>query len=188
VRKKLIRYDSFEEEAKAVVNALGRGELLLGEAATVENLCSAATSADVIHISSHGFFHPTSPMSSGIVLCWWAAGRTPRVVRHRDRVGPAALLVACRPQRLRDRADRWRADGRDGGASRALFVAGAERIVVALWRVDTQATKELMRRFYAAFSQSRSAAQRLQTAAIELRNEPRWNHPYYWAPFVAYEA
>lgn len=74
------------------------------------------------------------------------------------------------------------------GLLRALFVAGAERIVVALWRVDTQATKELMRRFYAAFSQSRSAAQGLQTAAIELRNEPRWNHPYYWAPFVAYEA
>jgi CHAT domain-containing protein len=71
------------------------------------------------------------------------------------------------------------------GLTRGFMYAGAPRVVVSLWSVNDRATAELMKRFYRAMliDKLRPAAA-LRSAQMELRNDPRWSAPYYWAGFV----
>jgi len=70
------------------------------------------------------------------------------------------------------------------GLTRSFLAAGAGRVLVSLWRVDDRATSELMDRFYGALFDGRSAAAALRQAQLDLRAEPAWSAPYYWAGFV----
>jgi CHAT domain-containing protein len=57
--------------------------------------------------------------------------------------------------------------------------------VASLWQVNDVATAELMKKLYTGMLQrglSPSAA--LRAAQLEIRNDPRWQSPYYWAGFV----
>ena len=64
--------------------------------------------------------------------------------------------------------------------------AGTPRVVASLWKVDDQATSELMRLFYAAMlgSEHKPAAAALRAAQMAMAKQERWRSPYYWAAFV----
>ena len=70
--------------------------------------------------------------------------------------------------------------------TRGFMYAGAASVIASLWKVDDQATAELMRRFYAhLLGPSRlkpSAA--LHLAQVEMARHPRWRDPYFWAGFI----
>jgi CHAT domain-containing protein/tetratricopeptide (TPR) repeat protein len=70
--------------------------------------------------------------------------------------------------------------------SRSFLAAGASRLVTSLWPVDDKATAYLMARFYRrTLGPERLApAAALRAAQLEMRAEPRWRSPYYWAGFV----
>ena len=68
----------------------------------------------------------------------------------------------------------------------AFLQAGAKSVVSSLWKVDDNATKELMTEFYrglAADNLTASAA--LRQAQIKMYNDPRFRSPFYWAAFTA---
>jgi CHAT domain-containing protein/Tfp pilus assembly protein PilF len=69
------------------------------------------------------------------------------------------------------------------GLRRAFAIAGAQTQVVSLWKVDDDATRELMSRYYGALcTTERSKA--LQLAQQALHGNSKYRHPYYWAAFV----
>jgi len=70
------------------------------------------------------------------------------------------------------------------GLTRGFMYAGASRVVSSLWKVNDEATAELMQRFYRAIEQEgmRPAAA-LQKAQIEMWKQKPWSHPYFWAAF-----
>ncbi|MFN7920388.1 MAG: CHAT domain-containing protein [Bryobacteraceae bacterium] len=70
----------------------------------------------------------------------------------------------------------------------AAIHAGARHAVAALWDIDSEAATQFAGQFYAAMQSGLDPASALWTAAREVRQDPRFRHPYYWAPFVVYEA
>jgi CHAT domain-containing protein/tetratricopeptide (TPR) repeat protein len=70
--------------------------------------------------------------------------------------------------------------------SRAFLAAGASRLVISLWSVDDRATAELMARFYRRMlgPEHMAPAAALRAAQLEMRAQPRWRSPYFWAGFV----
>lgn len=70
--------------------------------------------------------------------------------------------------------------------TRGFMYAGAARVVASLWKIDDEASKELMARFYDHMlgDDHMSAAAALREAQLEIMKEERWNHPYFWAAFV----
>ena len=68
------------------------------------------------------------------------------------------------------------------GLRRAVLIAGAETLVTSLWRVDDDATRDLMTRFYKGLFTGKSRAEALRQASLEVRKSRP--HPYFWAPFV----
>ncbi len=69
------------------------------------------------------------------------------------------------------------------GLRRAFLVAGAETVVMSLWKVNDETTRELMEAYYRHLLAGQGRACALREAMRELRaSQP---HPYYWAPFIA---
>jgi len=71
------------------------------------------------------------------------------------------------------------------GLAKAFFYAGARSLLVSNWYVESEATVRIttgtLKRF--AKSPSTGKAEALRQAMQELRDDPDFAHPFYWAPF-----
>lgn len=68
------------------------------------------------------------------------------------------------------------------GLQRALIVAGADAILMSLWKVNDEATQKLMTYFYENFVQTGDKAASLKLAQLKLKEELTF--PYYWGAFI----
>ncbi|WP_199741737.1 CHAT domain-containing tetratricopeptide repeat protein [Corallococcus sp. CA047B] len=68
------------------------------------------------------------------------------------------------------------------GLRRALVVAGAETVVMSLWKVKDDTTQELMEAYYRHLLAGRGRAAALREAMHWLRAAKP--HPHHWAPFI----
>jgi CHAT domain-containing protein/tetratricopeptide (TPR) repeat protein len=68
------------------------------------------------------------------------------------------------------------------GFQRALIIAGAEAVVMSLWKVNDEVTKELMTEFYSLWVEDRTKRQAFLLAQNKIRE--KHPEPYYWAPFI----
>ena len=68
------------------------------------------------------------------------------------------------------------------GLVRGLLQAGAQSLVLSLWDVHDNATKDFMVEFYTELGKGHRKADAMRTASIRLRESRP--HPYYWAPFL----
>jgi len=69
--------------------------------------------------------------------------------------------------------------------TRGFMYAGASGVVASLWKVDDEATAELMKHFYEGlFKKTLTPAAALREAQLAIRQQKRWQEPYYWAGFV----
>lgn len=67
------------------------------------------------------------------------------------------------------------------------FILNKVKTVVAtLWKVDDEATSILMDEFYLQLKNGREKADALREAQKKLSSNPKYVHPFYWAPFVLY--
>ncbi len=71
------------------------------------------------------------------------------------------------------------------GLARAFKIAGADHVIVSLWKVDDEATRELMSKFYSLWTSNHDFHGAFRIAKNELRKE--YAHPYYWSGFVLLE-
>ena len=68
------------------------------------------------------------------------------------------------------------------GLQRAFLVAGANNLVMSLWKVSDEATEELMIGFYSNFLVSKDKAAAFRQAQLELKK--KYEAPFYWGAFV----
>ena len=141
----------------------------------------------IVHFATHGVVNSDNPGLSGILLSMFD-----KQGRARDgflRLGdiynldlPVELVVlsACSSAL----GQQIRGEGLVG-LVRGFMHAGARRVVASLWKVDDEATGELMRRFYEGiFRRSLSPAAALRRAQMQMWRESEWKSPYFWAAFV----
>ena len=69
------------------------------------------------------------------------------------------------------------------GLQRAIQIAGAEAIIISMWKVSDNATQKLMRYFYAFWiEKGMNKRKAFNSAKLKLREE--YSHPYYWGAFI----
>jgi CHAT domain-containing protein/tetratricopeptide (TPR) repeat protein len=140
-----------------------------------------------VHFATHALVNPVHPELSGIVLSLYDANGNAEdgFLRMNDIYNlhmPVELVVlsVCES-----------ALGKNLGAegisslARGFFYAGAQRVVASLWPVDDRASAALMQAFYRGLLQrGETPARALIDAQREVRADPRWQSPFYWAGFV----
>ena len=176
-------------EADAIVAAAPEGMALKRidfEASRASAMSPDLAQCRVVHFATHAVFDNDNPGLSGIMLSMFdERGRTQDgFLRLHDIYGldlPAELVVlsACNTALGRQ-------VGGEGlvGIVRGFMYAGAKRVVASLWKVDDEATVEMMRRFYTGMLEDRlSPAAALREAQLAMWRQPRWRAPFYWAAF-----
>jgi CHAT domain-containing protein/Tfp pilus assembly protein PilF len=69
------------------------------------------------------------------------------------------------------------------GLRRAFVMAGSASQLLSLWRVDDFGTKDLMVKYYQQLLAGKERSEALRQTQLEMLNDPRYQHPYYWAVF-----
>jgi tetratricopeptide (TPR) repeat protein len=159
-------------EAKAVGSTV-----LLGADATEPRLFEAVAERGrwrAIHLACHGLVDPGRPLLSSLALSGGGLLTTMEVFRN---AFPADLVVLSACETAQGAV--YRAEGVVGFV-RAFMFAGAPRVLVSLWKVDDEATKALMVRFYEAW-RTRPAAAALREAQEFVASQERWKDPAHWA-------
>ena len=141
----------------------------------------------ILHFATHGLLDPKNPELSGFFLSMVDATGHPQdgFITMQDVYrlqAPVDLVVlsACRTGLGKD----VRGEGLIG-LTRGFMYAGASSVVASLWKVDDEATSELMKHFYANMLQKgMRPAEALRTAQNALRQNPQWEAPHFWAGFT----
>jgi CHAT domain-containing protein/tetratricopeptide (TPR) repeat protein len=68
------------------------------------------------------------------------------------------------------------------GLQRAFLVAGADAIIMSLWKVDDAATQQLMSNFYTNWLKLGNKQKAFKQAQLQLMT--KYKDPYYWGAFV----
>ncbi len=156
--------------------------------ATRENLQRLdLTQYRILHFATHGFLDSKQPELSGLVLSMVDSNNQPLtgfvgladIYQLRAPVD-LVVLSACQTAL----GTEVRGEGLIG-LTRGFMYAGASSVVASLWKVDDDATAELMKHFYAnMFEKGMTPAAALRAAQNTIREQPHWRSPYYWAAFT----
>jgi len=68
------------------------------------------------------------------------------------------------------------------GLQRAFLVAGANALIMSLWKVDDEATQLLMTNFYTNWTKLGSKQKAFKQAQLQLMT--KYKEPYYWGAFM----
>ncbi len=139
-----------------------------------------------IHIATHGFINEAQPDLSGLLLFPQLSGSEDHIlysgeVYSLNLRANLVVLSACE-------TGLGKVANGEGllGLSRAFLYAGAENLVVSLWKVQDRATADLMVRFYQQHlnGQAKGFSIPLRQAKLDLIGSETFSHPYYWSAFV----
>ncbi len=198
--------DLFREQ-----NASARVTYLVGTSKTGSThpaskvlLQGAAAGQDIIHLACHGLFgverNSRDPLDSGLLVSDGVAALslddvsslspaeisshflTAREVFDLELTADLVTLRAC---------SSGRAEIETGdeliGLTRAFLYAGASSLIVSLWNVNKRSSQLLLNDFYRLWLDKQHPLpkwQALQQAQKNLLQNPEYQHPYHWAPFI----
>ena len=166
-------------EARAVAEGFAASStVLVGSEATEAAFRRLAPGHSHLHLAAHGRFDSAAPLTSGLLL---ARDREHDGVLTVDEIFSLRLdadlvtLSAC------ETGLGTLNPGDDViGLTRGLLYAGARAVVASLWKVDDEATLELMTEFYRRLV-AVDAVDALRAAQLAVHREH--DHPFYWAAF-----
>jgi len=184
------------EEIGAVLEKSGvTCNVKLGNDAS-ERAVKEALNSQLVHIATHGFFNDKSaddaeyfdPMiNAGLLL----AG----VSSVNDGTGEDGILTAYEIMNLElsnvemivlSACETALGEISSGegiyGLQRAFFVGGAKTLIMSLWKVDDDATKELMAAFYKEYL--KNGDKRAAFIAAQRKIKKKYKSPIYWGAFV----
>jgi CHAT domain-containing protein len=185
----LPRLVSSLREAKAISDLTPSAErvVLTGFDANLEKVTGGGLSDfRIIHFATHGIFDDERPELSGLVL-----SRVDERGRRRDGFlrtddvynlhlnADLVVLSACRTGLGHN------VNG-EGilGITRGFMYAGSRSVIASLWKVNDEATAELMGRFYyEMFRKGLPPSAALRDAKEQMWRQERWRSPYFWAAF-----
>lgn len=176
-----------ESEIRTIAALYGphHSRIAVGREAREDVFKREAGHYQVLHVAAHGLVDDNSPMFSSLIL----AASPDRsaddgLLEAREIVGlqleaELAVLSAC---------DTGRAHVTSGagviGLSWALLAAGCPTTVVSQWKAQSAATEKLMVELHRQLVAGVGAPEALRRAQLRLRQDARYRHPFYWAPFI----
>jgi CHAT domain-containing protein len=190
-------------EAQAIKTLLPDAVVFTRERATETALKSVAAPR-ILHIATHGFFLADQDLSgadsataagledpmlrSGLVFAGANEGRSGADDGVLTALEASALGLAGTELVVLSACETGVGDVKTGegvfGLRRAFMAAGAETLVMSLWRVDDDATRQLMVEFYRRLVNGEGRAEALRQASLTLLRDPTHRHPFYWASFI----
>jgi CHAT domain-containing protein len=159
---------------------------LTGPDARERTFKSRAGDFDIIHLATHGVLNDHAPLYSYLLMSQenLAPGEDGLLeaweLMQMKLHARLAVLSACETAR-------GKVSEGEGviGLAWALLAAGCTSAVVSQWKVDSASNTDLMVEFHRRYRSGEDTGGALRAASLALAKNPRYRHPFYWAPFVA---
>jgi len=142
----------------------------------------------VVHVGSHGFVNHDDPDISGLVLSLVDRQGRPRegFLRLRDVYqiklqADLVVLSACQTALGKVFSGEPLI-----GLTSGFLRSGAAGVISTTWKVDDEATADLMQEFYRGMwgPERLSPSAALRAAQLSLARKDQWRSPYFWAGVV----
>ncbi|MUG97659.1 CHAT domain-containing protein [Scytonema sp. UIC 10036] len=207
------RLNNTQEEAQQIKAIFPTTTILSGSQAT-EAAIKQLSAPSILHLATHGFFLTDQQIKpkfnnfdlqtpvafsgenpllrSGLALAGFNNRQT--VSKDADDGALTSLEVAGLDLRgtqlvVLSACETGLGDIRVGdglyGLRRALTIAGSQSQVLSLWKVDDAGTKDLMVKYYQKLKAGKGRHEALREAQLSMLATPKYQHPNYWASFVA---
>ncbi|HEY5377267.1 MAG TPA: CHAT domain-containing tetratricopeptide repeat protein, partial [Polyangiaceae bacterium] len=198
-----------EREGRAVAESLGSSDLWLQAAASKSALLQVKAPA-VLHIATHGFFLDDVETPSGPARDFFRVGakeaapsnpllRSGLALAGANLAGGEGILTALEASSLDlwgtklvvlSACDTGVGEIKNGegvlGLRRAFTMAGAASLVMSLWVVDDEGTRDLMTAYYAGLARGEGRAEALRNVQLTMSHSAKYADPWHWASFVEY--
>ncbi len=194
-------------EGSTIAAVLPGSRLLVGAEATKASLFAAAAPS-ILHVATHGFFLPpedkkplpggaTAPRSTTANDTLLRSGLAFAGANRKGDTRAAGILTALEAAGLDldgtrmvtlSACETGLGEIRSGdgvhGLRRALAIAGAETVVMSLWKVDDEATRDTMIAYYGRLRRGEPRSEAMRAVKLTMIASPRTAHPYTWASFI----
>lgn len=194
-----LRLEGTRIEGREIHKIIG-GELWLGQDA-LKSRFMELMSPKILHIATHGFFQPScqtttkkwdSDFRSGFVLAGvnsYILGQSlpaevgNGIITAYEISGlnlfstDLVVLSACET----GIGDIIFCEG-VYGLRRAFAIAGARALVLSLWSIPDEETKDLMVIFYSLLKSGKGKSEAMREAQLALKK--KYPHPYFWGAFI----
>jgi CHAT domain-containing protein len=181
-----------ETEVTSVAKTLNpmNSKVFIGREASEKTFKTLAPTYSTIHLATHGVLDNRQPLYSHLLLTKTEGDREnnglleAREIMNMNLHADLAILSAC------ETANGRIAPGEGVmGMSWAFFIAGTRSMLVSQWKVNSASTSRLMLNFYEHLrsNHDRSTMKKaiaFQQAALRLKKDKRYGHPFYWAGFI----
>ncbi len=193
------RLEGTAEEAKAIQTTMGLSDnQIKTKGQATENALKQVKNPDFLHIATHGFFLEPSPENStSIDNPLFRSGLVFAGVEKRQSGGDDGVFTANEATLLNlvgtqlvvlSACDTGIGDISAGegiyGLRRAFVIAGSESQLISLWKVQDEATKDLMVAYYQGLKAGKGRRDALLQIQRDWLKEGKYQHPYYWASFI----
>jgi CHAT domain-containing protein len=167
-------------EAQAV-NALLSPVILNSENWNLQAFGQSAKTASLIHVAAHGLSQHDDAVSR---LSMGKVGLSREDIEGLQ-LAPGSLVVlgACSGARANVAFGT-----RKKSLAAAFLDAGASAAVGAYWEVDDQSSNIFFQTFYKGLLKGESTQSVLTQTKRAWLADPAFSHPFFWAPYVLYEA
>ncbi|MEP6850064.1 MAG: CHAT domain-containing protein [Acidobacteriota bacterium] len=199
-----------DAEAKTIKKLFPSAVYLTGRQAS-ESALKRAHSPNILHIATHGFFLLNGPISQKNPLGSTTPTATKNLLdnpllrsglalagaNQHNSSADDGILTAFEASGLNlwgtrlvvlSACDTGLGEVRNGegvyGLRRSFLLAGAESLVMSLWPVSDNVTRELMTSYYTNLKHGMGRGEALRQVQLEMMKRPERRHPFYWASFI----
>ncbi|MDJ0519268.1 MAG: CHAT domain-containing protein [Trichodesmium sp. MO_231.B1] len=173
--------------------------LMLTKTKATENALKQVKNPDFLHIATHGFFlpKPRSENPTNFDNPLFRSGLVFAGVEKQQSGGDDGVFTAYEGTLLNlvgtqlvvlSACDTGIGDISMGegiyGLRRAFVIAGSESQMIRLWKVQDNATKDLMVAYYQGLKAGKGRRDALLEIQRDWLKEGEYEHPYYWASFI----
>jgi CHAT domain-containing protein len=197
-RNALLRIEALPEtaaEVRTIGQTLGTpGSVVTGAAFSDEAVRARSDLADyrVLYFATHGLLpQPDACVPEPALVTSLGGGDDSDALLDSSEIlnlkidADLVVLAACDTGGAGAATDRTGLTGGGealGGLTRAMIYAGSRALVVSHWSIESESAVRLMTGLFA--SGSPTMAEGLQKSQAALQADPKYAHPYFWAPFT----
>ena len=169
-----------EIEAKEIVKSYSKSNKFVGEDATKESFLSNLETAEVIHFAGHFIMNGQSPSNSKLLFSGEDL-RSFELAEKKPSRSKLVVLSACETG-----FERFNKSEGAIGIARTFLAMGTPLVVASSWKVDSEATKDLMISFHRKRRLGNlSSIEALRQTQLEMLKTPGVSSPFYWSAFSA---
>jgi CHAT domain-containing protein len=176
-----------ESEGRRVAARLGT-EARIGAQASEAAFLLRVGSATVVHLATHGYAYSSEERSGDSFIALAPGAGRDGLLSVSEVIGELPALVADLVVLSACQTGLGNLKQAEGtlGLQRAFLSRGARSVLVSLWNVSDESTARLMTAFYSHWlgdADHPHKAVALYRAQNEVRSQPEFAHPRYWAAF-----